>query len=366
MNEKSLPLVSVVLPVYNEAALLRKHVTEICNHLISLEDRYRWELIVVNDGSKDDSGSIADELADEFNQVTALHHPTNFGVGQALRFGLANTSGDYVVTMDVDLSYDVHHIEELVEYIRQGGRKVVLASPYMKGGTIENVPFHRKVLSILGNRFLKFFSQANCSTVTCMVRVYNGPFIRAMDLRSMGLDLMPEILYKAMILRAGIDEIPGRLDWGPQLEYGENRTSSMRIFKHVNSTFMSGFVFRPMHFFILPGIVIGLFATYVTFWMFAHYIDALVAARTIDAAASREAAFAAAYTDNPHTYLTGLTSIIISVQLLSLGVLSLQNKRNYEDLYHLNSTNFHALKAGLNSDMNPTASIKKEGSSSER
>jgi len=107
---------------------------------------------------------------------------------------------------------------------------------------------------------------------------------------------------------------------------------------------MSGFVFRPMHFFIIPGLVIGLFATYVTFWMFAHYFDALLAARAIDVNASREAAFATAYNNNPHTYLTGLSSIIISVQLLSLGVLSLQNKRNYEDLYHLSSANFHSLK----------------------
>ncbi len=344
MNSTSLPLVSVVLPVYNEAALLRKHIIEICNHLTQLEDIYRWELIIVNDGSSDESGEIADALAAEYENVTALHHPANFGVGQALRFGFANTTGDYVVTMDVDLSYDVNHIQELVEHIRVGGLKIVLASPYMKGGTIESVPFLRKALSILGNKFLTFFSQADCSTITSMVRVYDGPFIRALDLRSMGLDLMPEILYKAMILRAGISEIPGRLDWGPQLEYGENRTSSMRIFRHVASTFMSGFVFRPMHFFILPGIVIGLFAAYVTFWMFGHYFLELWAARELDASASREAAFATAFMKNPHTYLMGVSSIIISVQLLSLGVLSLQNKRNFEDLYHLNSNNFHALK----------------------
>lgn len=352
MNSASLPLVSVVLPVYNEAALLRKHITEICSHLTALEDRYRWELIIVNDGSPDESGDIADSLANEYENVTALHHPTNFGVGQALRFGFANTSGDYVVTMDVDLSYDVNHIEELVEHIRAGGLKVVLASPYMNGGTIKSVPFLRKVLSVLGNKFLTFFSQANCSTVTCMVRVYDGPFIRSLDLRSMGLDLMPEVLYKSMILRAGISEIPGRLDWGPQLEYGENRTSSMRILRHINSTFMSGFIFRPMHFFILPGIVIGLFAAYVTFWMFGHYFLELWSARELDPNAGREAAFAAAFIKNPHTYLMGVSSIIISVQLLSLGVLSLQNKRNYEDLYHLNSSNFHALKERIDSRLN--------------
>ena len=335
-----------MVPVYNEAALLREHVKLLCGHLQTLEDRYQWEVIVVNDGSADDTAVIVDQLALEYEQLYALHHPTNFGVGQALRFGIANSNGDYVVTMDIDLSYDVNHIEELVEHAQLTGSKIVLASPYMSGGSIANVPFNRKVLSILGNKFLKFFSQTNSSTVTCMVRAYDGPFVRSLDLRSMGLDLMPETLYKAMILRAKITEIPGRLDWGPQLKYGENRTSSMRIFRHVNSTLMSGFVFRPMHFFILPGLIMGLFATYVTFWMFAHYF----AAQALDVDAGREAAFAVAFVANPHTYVMGLASIVISVQLISLGVLSLQNKRNYEDLYHLNSSKFHDLKLSMKSN----------------
>jgi len=344
MTENNLPLVSIVLPVYNEAALLHAHVSDICEYLISREDRFRWELLIVNDGSKDDSASIANQLADEYPQVRAIHHPTNFGVGQALRFGFSNTTGDYVMTMDVDLSYDVRHIEEMVAKMQETNAKVVLASPYMKGGTIENVPATRKIFSVLGNRFLKFFSQGNYSTLTSMVRVYDGPFVRAMDLRSMGLDLMPETLYKAMILRAKVVETPGRLDWGPQLAYGSSRTSSMRIIRHVYSTVMSGFVFRPMFFFILPGLLIGLFASYVSFWMFAHYFDSLHVMQLVDANANKAEAFARAYKENPHTYVMGLSSIILSLQLLGLGMLSAQNKKHYEDLYHLNAVKFHSLK----------------------
>lgn len=344
MTDSTLPLVSVVLPVYNEAALLRANITEICRYLISREDRFRWELLIVNDGSADDTRAIANQLAEEYSNVRAIHHPTNFGVGQALRFGFSNTTGDYVVTMDVDLSYDVMHIEEMVAQMQESNAKIVLASPYMSGGTIKNVPATRKIFSILGNRFLKFFSQGNHSTLTSMVRVYDGPFVRALDLRSMGLDLMPETLYKAMILRAKIVETPGRLDWGPQLSYGSARTSSMRIIRHVYSTVLSGFAFRPMFFFILPGMMIGLFATYVTFWMFAHYFDSLHMMQLVDVNANKAEAFAQAYKENPHTYVMGLTSIILSLQLLGLGVLSAQNKKHYEDLYHLNASKFHLLK----------------------
>ena len=64
-----------------------------------------------------------------------LHHLTNFGLGQALRFGFGHCRGDYVVTLDMDLSYAPEHIGALLERIRARGAKVVVASPYMKGGT---------------------------------------------------------------------------------------------------------------------------------------------------------------------------------------------------------------------------------------
>lgn len=347
MDVNELPLLSVILPVFNEAVLLRRNIEGICSHLKTLENRYRWEVLVVNDGSSDGSADIIDALETEFPAVKALHHPTNFGVGQALRYGFANSKGDYVVTMDVDLSYDVHHVDEMVDVLRKGHAKVVLASPYMEGGSISNVPTLRKVLSVLGNRFLKFFSQGGLSTLTCMVRAFDGPFIRAMDLRSMGLELMPETLYKAMVLRARIMEIPGRLDWGPQLEHSAARTSSMRILKHINSTVMSGFAFRPMYFFIIPGMLLSLFSTYVMFWMVMHYLESLEELRSLSVDAGHLQALAVAYVEHQHTYVIGMLSVMLSTLLLGLGVLSAQNKRNFEELYHLSATKFHSLKTTI-------------------
>ena len=350
MSATSLPLLSIILPVYNEAALLRDHVEQIREYLTSLEARYRWEVLIINDGSADETGQIADELDAAYDGVKALHHPTNFGVGQALRFGFVNTLGDYVITLDVDLSYDVRHIEEMVEKMKEEHAKVVLASPYMQGGSITNVPTLRKFFSIWGNRFLKFFSHGNLSTLTSMVRVYDGPYIRSMDFRSMGLDLMPETLYKAMVVRAKIVEVPARLDWGPQLALGESRQSSMRLFRQINSTIMSGFVFRPMFFFILPGIFISLFAMYSTFWMLAHYIESVVALQSMSAADMEAGAFSLAFSKYPHTYVVGLVAIMLAIQLIGLGVLALQNKRNFEELYHLSATKFHSLKQTLNEE----------------
>lgn len=337
------PLLSVIAPVYNEAALLEPHLREIVAYLKTLEARFRWELLVVNDGSRDDSGRIAEAFAEGEPGVRVLHHPRNFGLGQAMKFGFANTHGDYVVTLDVDLSYDVRHIGELIDKAQQTHAKIVLASPYMPGGTIRNVPGLRKVMSIGGNRFLRLFVKGSLSTLTCMVRLYDGPFIRSMNLRAMGMDVMPETLYKGMILRARIEEIPARLDWGPQLQYGEKRKSSMRVLSHVFATIMSGFIFRPFLFFTLPGLLLAGFSVFVNFWMFVHFFEAYRELGATQAAVTMSQAVGLAYQRYPHTFVIGLLSAMLAAQLIGLGILALQNKHYFEELFHLASARFQAL-----------------------
>src|SRR6185295_1113568 len=81
------PLVSIVLPAYEEASILRAHVVELLDYLKTLSARFRFEVIIVNDGSRDQTGAIATQLAAEFDGVRAFHHPRNFGLGQALKTG---------------------------------------------------------------------------------------------------------------------------------------------------------------------------------------------------------------------------------------------------------------------------------------
>jgi glycosyltransferase involved in cell wall biosynthesis len=317
---------------------------EIYKYLDAPEREFDWEVVIVNDGSTDNTGIITDEFARTHANVRVLHHPTNFGLGQALKFGFANSRGDYVITLDVDLSYDVHHIEAMFNRIRESNAKIVLASPYMRGGSIRNVPKLRMVLSVLGNRFLRLFVKGHFSTLTSMVRIYDGPFIRSLDLRAMGMDVMPETLYKAMVLRARIDEMPARLDWGPQLEYSKGRTSSMRLVKHVFSTVLSGFVFRPFLFFVAPGILIGMFSLYVNFWMVVHFLEALSELRLSGVEYSFSNAFADAYSRFPHTFIIGFLSAMLAIQLIGLGLIALQSKQYFEDLFHLGSTRLRDLR----------------------
>ena len=329
------PLVSIVLPAFNEAAILRDHLDILVQYLESDMTDYRWEIVIVNDGSSDDTGDIAEAYAEGRENVSVLHHPRNFGLGQALRYGMSRTRGDYVVTMDIDLSYAPDHIRRLVEKLRSSGNRLILASPYMKDGKISNVPWLRKFLSINANRFLSVMAPGRVSTLTCMVRGYDGPFCRSLIRRATGMEIMPEEIYKSMIVRAGIGQIPAHLDWGLQNKQ-VRRTSSMRILRHMFSTLLSGFLFRPFMFFILPGLLLLAFAGWVNVWMVIHFFEALGNAPP-DVSDTVSWAIATAYRDYPHTFIVGLLSLMLAVQLVSLGILALQSKSYFEEIFYLGS-----------------------------
>jgi hypothetical protein len=160
----------------------------------------------------------------------------------------------------------------------------------------------------------------------------------------MGMDVMPETLYKAMVLQARIREVPARLDWGPQLEVGVGRTSSMRVIRHVFSTILSGFVFRPFLFFVIPGVLVGIFSLYVNFWMFVHFFEALGELSRSGVDHSFSDAFAAAYKAYPHTFIIGFLSLMLAIQLVGMGLIALQSKKYFEDLFHLGSTRLRDIR----------------------
>jgi glycosyltransferase involved in cell wall biosynthesis len=337
-QEHQRPLVSLVVPAYNEAAIVQSNLAKLCRHMESLEARYRWEIVLINDGSTDETGDLAEAFAREHANVRVFHHITNFGLGQAFKFAFRQCRGEFIVTLDADLSYSPDHIERLLAKIQETRAKIVVASPYMDGGKISNVPWLRRTLSITANRFLSAAAQGHLSTLTSMVRVYDGRFLRSLTLRSRGMEVMPEIIYKARLLGARIEEIPGHLDWGLLREIPQRR-SSMKLWRHTASVVLSGFLFRPVMFFILPGLAMLAFSTYVNAWMVAHFVKHFNALSQYPLFFERaSAAVSAAYTQSPHTFMIGISVLMLGIQLVSLGVLALQNKSYFEEIFHLAST----------------------------
>jgi glycosyltransferase involved in cell wall biosynthesis len=335
-TQKQKPLVSLIVPGYNEAAIVEQNLAVLCDYMESLQDIYDWEMIVINDGSVDETGELAEIFASTRENVYVLHHIINFGLGQALKFGFNYCHGDYVVVIDLDLSYAPEHIEMLLSKMRETRAKIVVASPYIEGGNISNVPWTRKKLSIWANRFLSATSKGELATVTGMVRAYDGEFLRSLNLRSMSMDINPEIIYKARILRARIEEIPAHLSWRVARTVKKpKRRSSMRIFRQIWSVLFSGFISRPVIFFLVPGLFLFCLSCLANSWVLIHTFtnyQNLAADWFLDRFSD---AVAAAFHQAPHTFIIGGMTLMLAIQLVSLGIISMQTKSNFEEMFYL-------------------------------
>lgn len=332
--------ISIVLPCFNEEAILNDNVNTIITCLKNTEDKYKWEILIINDGSRDKTGEIADTLAGQIENVRVIHHPANLNLGRALQTGFRNSKGDVIVVLDIDLSYSPDYIEKMVDRLVSECADIVIASPYMKGGKVTAVPFIRRVMSKWVNIFMRIAAQDKYHTFTGMVRAYRKTFIQSVNLKTKDYEVNPEIIYKAMILRARIIEIPAHLDWTSQNKFAGKRTSSIRIIRGFFSGIMSAFIFRPYIFFLGVGIILLGFSMYEIIWLL-H--DTLKGMNSIQAQSSNieelfSKSMALQFNKNPQSFIVGGVTFIAAIQFLSLGFVSLQNKRYFEELFHLGTS----------------------------
>ena len=334
MNIMDKPFLSIVLPCYNEEAILPGNLNTLINFLDSKADKYTWEIIIVNDGSKDKTGEIADGFSDLRCEIKVIHHPVNLNLGHALQTGFRYSKGDIIIVLDVDLSYAVEYVEEMADKLMESAADIVIASPYMKGGKVTEVPFLRRTMSRWVNKFMRLAAQDKYHTFTSMVRAYRRTFIRTLNLKTKDYEISPEIIYKAMILRARIVEIPAHLDWTEQNKFSGKRKSSLKILRSFFSGLMSGFIFRPYIFFLGVGVFLMLLSLYELVWLLFDTLSYLGS----DSASTFSESLAIQFKRNPQSFLVGGITFVIAIQFLSVGFLSLQSKRYFEELFHLGTS----------------------------
>ena len=204
------PTASIVVPMYNEAENARTTLAEIAR---VLEERgWTFELIPVNDGSVDGTAAELRAAASSDPRIKPVIYQVNRGRGYALRQGFAAATGDYVASLDADLSYSADHLVRMIDVlIDDPEADIVLGSQNMKGGRLEGVPFIRAAFSVVGNIVLRAALPRRIHTSTSVLRAYRRDVLRSLDLESDGKEIHLEILSDAIALGYRIIEIPAVL-----------------------------------------------------------------------------------------------------------------------------------------------------------
>ena len=205
---------SVVLPAYDEGAGLRFTLERLCAYLHAFAPRGAWELIVVDDGSSDDTAAIAAEFVRRDPlRVRFLQHPVNLGLTAALETGAAVATMPAVVVIDADLSYAPETIGALMAAYSETGAACALASPYMPGGEVSNVPAMRLWVSILANRLLSLCARGRVKTLTGMVRAYDTRLLCGLLARRGEAEFNSWSVALMLAAKLPLVEVPARLAW---------------------------------------------------------------------------------------------------------------------------------------------------------
>src|SRR5580704_2961262 len=192
---------SVVMPVFNERATLRQVVDRVLAVPLELE------ILCVDDGSSDGSREILAELQRQHPQLKVFLQPRNLGKGAALRRGIQEASGDFVIIQDADLEYDPLDYPLLLAPLAQGKADVVYGSRFLGAAPHRVLYFWHSV----GNRLLTLLSNCltniNLTDMETCYKVFRREIIQSIPIEEDRFGFEPEITVKLAKRRLRIYEV---------------------------------------------------------------------------------------------------------------------------------------------------------------
>ena len=240
-EDRSVPLVSVVIPCLNEAENIEECVTAAREALQRMQ--VAGEVIVADNDSEDDSARLAEQAG---ARVVVEHRR---GYGSAYLAGFAASRGRYIVMADADLTYDFNDIPRFVQALQQGAEMVI-------GDRMDNIQpgampwLHRYVGNPILTGLLNLFFRTGVNDAHCGMRGLRRDVLPRLDLRTTGMEFASEMVIRASKEHLRIAEFP--IEYHPR--GGESKLSSFRDgWRHLRFLL----VHSPNHLFIAPGAVLA-------------------------------------------------------------------------------------------------------------
>jgi glycosyltransferase involved in cell wall biosynthesis len=205
---------SVVMPVYNEQGTLHEVISRVLAVPLDIE------LICVDDGSRDGSREILSGLQVSHPQIRVLLQPKNMGKGAALRRGIQESTGDYIVIQDADLEYDPSDYPALLHPLLEGKADVVYGSRFLGSGPHRVLYFWHSVanwgLTLISNSL----TNMNMTDMETCYKVFRREILQSIPIEEDRFGFEPEITVKISKRRLRVYEV-GISYWGRTYEEGK-------------------------------------------------------------------------------------------------------------------------------------------------
>ena len=202
-RSNSAPLLSVMIPVYNEAKTLGAVIDRVM--AVPVQEGVRKEIVVVDDGSTDGTGTVLENL--EAGGIRVVRHPDNRGKGAAVRTALAHITGDWALIQDADLEYAPEDYPELIApFLRDPSIAVVFGSRFL--GRIEGMKLPNFIANKLLTWFTNFLFNSRITDLCTGYKLYRTDILRGIPLVRDGFDLEHELTAKLLKKGCRIVDVP--------------------------------------------------------------------------------------------------------------------------------------------------------------
>ena len=208
------PELIVVMPVYNEQGTLREVISRVLAVPLELE------LICVDDGSRDGSREILSDLQTAHPQIRVLLQPKNMGKGAALRRGIQESTGDYIIIQDADLEYDPSDYPALLHPLLEGKADVVYGSRFQGSGPHRVLYFWHSVANSVLTLISNALTNMNMTDMETCYKVFRREILQSIRIEEDRFGFEPEITVKIAKRRLRVYEV-GISYWGRTYEEGK-------------------------------------------------------------------------------------------------------------------------------------------------
>jgi dolichyl-phosphate beta-glucosyltransferase len=200
---------SVIIPAFNEERNIGATLRIICNWL--RKKGISFEVIVINDGSQDNTGSIVEDLRRSDRNISLIINDQNLGKGYSVKKGVLVAKGEMILVSDADSSVSIYHLREMMEYIKDG-YDIVIASRYMPGSELFYPKKFREKMGRIFHWIVKLTMKIDIEDSQCGFKIFRGGpgkrIFEKVGIKRFAFDV--EVLFLSQKLGYKVKEVPVR------------------------------------------------------------------------------------------------------------------------------------------------------------